>query len=143
APDVVSFDINPPLRYAGANKKRQAWLAAFALYSGGFSYAVSELDVTAQGELAFVLGPLDGVPPAHRRSVGHRARPRLRPGRPRARTRRGQPDALSAPSTAHDQEAALRVTRGTRGWLSGMRFRSTDGSAMTRPPRRSSSVARS
>ncbi|HET6980746.1 MAG TPA: nuclear transport factor 2 family protein [Myxococcaceae bacterium] len=54
APDIVSFDINPPLRYAGADRKRQAWLAAFALYSGGFSYEVSELDVTAQGELAFV-----------------------------------------------------------------------------------------
>ncbi len=54
APDIVSFDINPPLRYAGADRKRQAWLAAFALYSGGFSYEVNELDVTAQGDLAFV-----------------------------------------------------------------------------------------
>src|SRR5262249_50734155 len=54
APDIVSFDINPPLRYAGADRKRQAWLAAFALYSGGFSYEISQLDVTAQDELAFV-----------------------------------------------------------------------------------------
>ena len=30
APDIVSFDINPPLRYSGADRKRQAWLAAFA-----------------------------------------------------------------------------------------------------------------
>jgi ketosteroid isomerase-like protein len=54
APDLVSFDINPPLRYSGADRKRQAWLEAFAVYSGGFSYEVRELDVTAQGELAFV-----------------------------------------------------------------------------------------
>jgi len=54
APDLVSFDINPPLRYAGADRKRQAWLEAFAVYAGGFSYEVRELDVAAQGELAFV-----------------------------------------------------------------------------------------
>ena len=54
ARDIVSFDINPPLRYAGADRKRQAWLAAFALYTGGFSYEVKELDVTAQDAVAFV-----------------------------------------------------------------------------------------
>jgi uncharacterized protein (TIGR02246 family) len=54
APDIVSFDINPPLRYAGADRKRQAWLEAFRVYSGGFSYEVRELDVAAQGDLAFV-----------------------------------------------------------------------------------------
>jgi ketosteroid isomerase-like protein len=54
APDLVSFDINPPLRYAGTDRKRQAWLEAFRVYSGGFSYYVRELDVAAQGELAFV-----------------------------------------------------------------------------------------
>jgi ketosteroid isomerase-like protein len=56
APGVVSFDINPPLRYIGADSKRRAWLEAFALYSDGFSYEVRELEVTAQGELAFVHG---------------------------------------------------------------------------------------
>lgn len=56
APDVVSFDINPPLRYLGADRKRQAWLEAFALYPGGFSYDLRELEVTAQGDLAFVHG---------------------------------------------------------------------------------------
>ena len=56
APDVVSFDINPPLRYLGADRKRQAWLEAFGLYSRGFSYELRELEVTAQGDLAFVHG---------------------------------------------------------------------------------------
>src|SRR5678815_4109822 len=54
APDVVSFDINPPLRYSGADKKRQAWLEGFAAYAGGLSYEVHEPAVTAQGDLAFV-----------------------------------------------------------------------------------------
>lgn len=54
ARDIVSFDINPPLRYAGADIKRQAWRNAFAAYPGGLSYEVSDLIVTAQGELAFV-----------------------------------------------------------------------------------------
>jgi len=54
APSVVSFDINPPLRYGGADNKRQAWLKVFAAYPGRFSYEVRDLSVTTQGELAFV-----------------------------------------------------------------------------------------
>ena len=54
APDIVSFDINPPLRYAGAETKRQAWLKAFAAYPGGFSYELPNPEVTAEGDLAFV-----------------------------------------------------------------------------------------
>ena len=37
--DIVSFDVNPPLRYAGAQTKRQAWLKVF---------------ITTDGDLAFV-----------------------------------------------------------------------------------------
>jgi len=54
APDIVSFDITPPLRYAGADTKRRAWLRVFAAYTGGFSYEVPDPDVTTQGDLAFV-----------------------------------------------------------------------------------------
>jgi uncharacterized protein (TIGR02246 family) len=54
APDVVSFDINPPLQYAGEDNKRQAWLKVFAAYPGQLSYEVSDPQVTAQGDLAFV-----------------------------------------------------------------------------------------
>jgi ketosteroid isomerase-like protein len=54
APDIVSFDIGPPLRYAGAALKRRAWQEVFAAYTGAFSYGVSELSVMADGELAFV-----------------------------------------------------------------------------------------
>ena len=54
APNLVSFDIVPPLRYFGAENKRRAWKEAFALYTGPFTYEVHELNVTTQGELAFV-----------------------------------------------------------------------------------------
>ena len=54
APDIVSFDINPPLRYAGTDNKRRAWLKVFAAYPGRFSYEVRDPSITTQGELAFV-----------------------------------------------------------------------------------------
>jgi ketosteroid isomerase-like protein len=33
APDIVSFDLNPPLRYAGTENKRRAWQEFFATYT--------------------------------------------------------------------------------------------------------------
>ena len=54
APNIVSFDLNPPLRYVGANNKRRAWQEAFAAYTGPIVYEVRELNVTTHGELAFV-----------------------------------------------------------------------------------------
>src|ERR671920_1633081 len=54
APNIVSFDIVPPLRYVGAENKRRAWQEAFAAYTGPFAYEVHDLDVTTHGELAFV-----------------------------------------------------------------------------------------
>jgi ketosteroid isomerase-like protein len=54
APDIVSFDIVPPLRYFGADNKRRAWQEAFAAYSGPIGYEVRDLNVATDGELAFV-----------------------------------------------------------------------------------------
>ncbi|HEY2901287.1 MAG TPA: nuclear transport factor 2 family protein, partial [Polyangia bacterium] len=54
APDIVSFDVGPPLRYQGAEKKRRAWQEAFAAYAGPVFYEVRDLNVTTHGELAFV-----------------------------------------------------------------------------------------
>lgn len=53
APDIVSFDIGPPLRYAGIDRKRQAWQAMFASYAGAIGYEVTDLAVTAGDDLAF------------------------------------------------------------------------------------------
>jgi uncharacterized protein (TIGR02246 family) len=54
APNLVSFDIVPPLRYVGAENKRRAWQEAFAAYTGPFAYELHDLNVTTEGELAFV-----------------------------------------------------------------------------------------
>ena len=54
APDLVSFDLTPPLRYAGADGKRRAWQGVFAAFTGPFDYEVRYLNVTTQGDLAFV-----------------------------------------------------------------------------------------
>lgn len=54
APNIVSFDLDPPLGYEGADRKRRAWQAVFARYSGPLGYEVRGLRVTADGELAFV-----------------------------------------------------------------------------------------
>ena len=54
APNIISFDIVPPLRYAGATTKRHAWQEAFATYAGPIAYEIHDLTVTTHGELAFV-----------------------------------------------------------------------------------------
>jgi ketosteroid isomerase-like protein len=54
APNLVSFDIAiETLRYVGADNKRREWLKAFAVYRS-IAYEIHELNVTAQGDLAFV-----------------------------------------------------------------------------------------
>ena len=54
APNIVSFDIDPPLRYGGADNKRRAWQEFSAIYTGPIAYEVRDLNVTTHGELAFV-----------------------------------------------------------------------------------------
>jgi len=54
APGIVSFDLPPPLRYAGTDNKRRAWQNFFAARIGPVGYEVRDLNVTAQGDLAFV-----------------------------------------------------------------------------------------
>lgn len=54
APNIVSFDLNPPLGYAGIDNKRRAWEKFFAAYTGPVAYEVRDLSITTDGELAFV-----------------------------------------------------------------------------------------
>jgi len=65
APNLVSFDLTPPLRYVGAVGKRRAWQEAFAALNGPIAYEVRDLNVTTQGELAFVhsLNHIDAMLP--------------------------------------------------------------------------------
>ena len=63
ASKIVSFDIGPPLRYSGADNKRRAWQEVFAAYAGPIAYEVHTLNVTTQGEIAFVhsLNHVNGI----------------------------------------------------------------------------------
>jgi ketosteroid isomerase-like protein len=54
APNIVSFDIGPPLRYVGTDNKRRAWHDVFATYPRALRYEIGELSVTTDGALAFV-----------------------------------------------------------------------------------------
>jgi len=54
APELVSFDLTPPLRYFGTDGKRHAWQEAFAAIGGPIAYEVHDLNVTTNGDLAFV-----------------------------------------------------------------------------------------
>jgi ketosteroid isomerase-like protein len=53
APDMLSFDVVPPLRYSAAERKRRAWQDVFTLYTGAIAYDVRDLKITTDGDLAF------------------------------------------------------------------------------------------
>jgi ketosteroid isomerase-like protein len=53
APDVVSFDLDPPLRYAGADAKREAWENVFAAYRRPLGYELPDLTLIVGDDLAF------------------------------------------------------------------------------------------
>jgi ketosteroid isomerase-like protein len=54
ARDVVAFDIVPPLRYVGAEAYRQRWQETFAAFGGPIEYEVRDLQITIEGDLAFL-----------------------------------------------------------------------------------------
>lgn len=97
APNIVSFYVNLAMRYAGTDNKRRAWQEFFATYTGPVAYEVRDLNVTTDGELAFVhslnhvkgtlarpVGALDSVLPANRWNLAGCARSRFSPSRPQA-----------------------------------------------------------
>ena len=54
APDLVAFDVVPPLRYVGADAYRRRWQETFASFSGPIDYEVRDLHITAEGDLGFL-----------------------------------------------------------------------------------------
>jgi ketosteroid isomerase-like protein len=52
APEVVSFDIVPPLRHLGAEAKCRNWADVFAAYET-LDYEARDLTVTVGGDVAF------------------------------------------------------------------------------------------
>jgi uncharacterized protein (TIGR02246 family) len=53
APDVVSFDIQPPLKHVGAQAKRKNWADAFATYERALGYEIRDLTITVGDDVAF------------------------------------------------------------------------------------------
>ena len=53
APDLVSFDIVPPLRHLGAEAKLNNWRNVFAAYRAPLGYELQELVLTVGDGMAF------------------------------------------------------------------------------------------
>ena len=53
APDVVSFDFEPPLQYVGIEAKRKPWIGVFTTYQPPLSYEVRDLAITVGDDVAF------------------------------------------------------------------------------------------
>ena len=53
APDIVSFDIEPPLQHVGAEAKRRNWLNVFSAYQRPLAYEIRDLTVSVGNDVAF------------------------------------------------------------------------------------------
>jgi ketosteroid isomerase-like protein len=53
APDIMSFDLAPPLRYQGADALRKSLAEWFLTFRGPVGYQLRDLSITAGDEVAF------------------------------------------------------------------------------------------
>jgi ketosteroid isomerase-like protein len=53
APEVLVFDLPPPLRYVGADVYRRSWEEWFATFEGPVGYEIRDLSITTGGDVAF------------------------------------------------------------------------------------------
>ena len=53
APEVVTFDVVPPLQYVGADAMRKRWEEAFSSLPGPIDYEIADLDITVGDDVAF------------------------------------------------------------------------------------------
>jgi ketosteroid isomerase-like protein len=53
APEVVSFDFEPPLQHVGTDPKRRNWVEVFASYERPLGYEVHDLTIAVAGDVAF------------------------------------------------------------------------------------------
>ncbi len=72
APDIVSFDIEPPLKHLAAQAKMKNWTKVFTMYQRPLGYELRDLAITAGDDVAFVhtLARLSGTMKTGR-SVGY------------------------------------------------------------------------
>lgn len=53
APDIVSFDLVPPLQHVGAEAKWKNWVDVFTVYQRPLGYEIRDLMLTVGGDVAF------------------------------------------------------------------------------------------
>jgi ketosteroid isomerase-like protein len=53
APNIVSFDVNPPLQHVGAEAKWKNWEEAFTVFQRPLGYEIRDLTITLDGDVAF------------------------------------------------------------------------------------------
>ena len=53
APDIVAFDLAPPLQYRGARTYRKNWEAWFPTFRGPIGYEIRDLSIATGDDVAF------------------------------------------------------------------------------------------
>jgi uncharacterized protein (TIGR02246 family) len=53
APDIVSFDVEPPLQHVGAEAKWNNWVEVFTAFQRPLGYEIRGLTITVDGDVAF------------------------------------------------------------------------------------------
>lgn len=53
APDIVSFDVVPPLQHVGAEAQWKNWADVFTAYRRPLGYEIRDLTITVGGDVAF------------------------------------------------------------------------------------------
>jgi uncharacterized protein (TIGR02246 family) len=53
APDIVSFDIQPPLQHVGAEAKRKNWVDVFTVYQPPLGYEFRDRTIIVGDDVAF------------------------------------------------------------------------------------------
>jgi ketosteroid isomerase-like protein len=53
APDILSFDLAPPLKYSGADACQKNWAAWFPTFQGPVDYESSELSIVSCHDVAY------------------------------------------------------------------------------------------
>ncbi|HXW45203.1 MAG TPA: nuclear transport factor 2 family protein [Streptosporangiaceae bacterium] len=54
APDIVTFDVQPPLRRVGAEGKKRNWVDVFTLFQAPLNCEFQDLTITVNDDMAFV-----------------------------------------------------------------------------------------
>lgn len=53
APDIVSFDVQPPLQHVGAEAKWKNWVEVFTAFQRPLGCEIRDLTITVDGDVAF------------------------------------------------------------------------------------------